>query len=58
MKERSGYMKKLKEIFSNLMWRIARISPEWGNRVMDILGYENYCKVAKTQTLTKRKGSK
>ena len=46
-------MKKFKIIISNLIWRVARVSPECGNRVMDILGYENYCKVAKLQTLTK-----
>lgn len=42
-------MKKLKIIISNLLWKIAGISPEWGNKVMDILGYDNYCKVAKYQ---------
>ena len=31
---------------SKLIWKIAGISPKWGNRVMDILGYENYCKIA------------
>ena len=47
-------VKKLKVIIANLLWRIAGISPDWGNRVMDILGYENYCKVARTQTITRR----
>lgn len=46
-------MKKLKIILSNLLWKIAGISPEWGNRVMDILGYDKYCKVSKYQTITK-----
>ena len=46
-------MKKLNIMISNLLWKIAGISPEWGNRVMDILGYENYCKVSKYQTITK-----
>ena len=45
-------MKKLKIMISNLLWKIAGISPEWGNRVMDILGYDNYCKVSKYQTIT------
>lgn len=38
-------MLKLKIIISKLIWKVAAISPEWGNRVMDILGYNNYCKV-------------
>ena len=42
-------MRKLKIIISKLIWKIAAISPKWGNRVMDILGYENYCKVMKYQ---------
>ena len=44
-------MNKLKIMISNLLWKIAGISPEWGNRVMDILGYENYYKVSKYQTI-------
>lgn len=40
-------MKKLKLIFAKLIRKICCISPEWGNRVMDILGYERYCKVIK-----------
>ena len=47
-------MNKIKTMIANLFWRIARISPEWGNRVMDILGYENYCRVAKRQTISKK----
>lgn len=26
----------MKTILANLIWRICRISPDWGNRVMDI----------------------
>lgn len=43
--------KWLKTILANLLWKIAAISPKWGNRVMDFIGYENYVKVAKTQTV-------
>lgn len=42
-------MRKFKIIISKIIWKIAGISPKWGNRVMDILGYENYCKVMKYQ---------
>lgn len=41
----------MKIFISNLIWKIARLSPKWGNRVMDFIGYENYIKVAKTQTI-------
>lgn len=41
-------MYKLKIIVYKLIWKIAGISPKWGNRVMDFLGYERYCKLAKT----------
>ena len=44
----------MKRLIANLLWRIARISPEWGNRVMDFVGYERYCRIAQTQTVTKR----
>ena len=44
-------MLKLKIKISKLIWKVAAISPEWGNRVMDILGYENYCKVMKYQKM-------
>lgn len=44
-------MLKLKIIISKIIWKIAGISPKWGNRVMDILGYENYIKVSKYQKL-------
>ena len=50
-------MSKIKIALSNLIWKIAGISPDWGNRVMDILGYENYCKVAKCQTIHKSRRS-
>lgn len=39
----------LKRMISKLIWKIAGISPAMGNRVMDILGEENYCKVMKYQ---------
>lgn len=38
---------KIKKLGAKLIRKICCISPEWGNKVMDILGYENYCKVAK-----------
>lgn len=44
-------MMKLKIIISKLIWKVAGISPKWGCRVMDILGYENYCKVMKYQKM-------
>lgn len=47
-------MLKIKTMISNFIWRICRISPNMGNRVMDFIGYENYCKVAKCQTLSKK----
>lgn len=50
-------MRKLKIAFANLIWKIAGISPKMGNMVMDILGYENYCKVAKCQTIRKSRRS-
>lgn len=40
---------------ANLIWRVAGISPRWGNRVMDILGDELYCEVMKSQSLTSRR---
>lgn len=42
-------MHKFKVMISKLIWRIAGISPRCGNQVMDILGYENYCKVMRYQ---------
>ena len=44
-------MKKLKVMISKLIWKIAGISPEWGNRVMDILGEDLYCKVMMYQQM-------
>lgn len=44
-------MLKIKVLFSKLIWKVAGISPKWGNRVMDFIGYENYCKVAKYQKM-------
>ena len=38
---------KIKKLGAELIRKICCISPEWGNKVMDILGYENYCKVVK-----------
>ena len=36
----------MKKLIAKLIWKIAGISPEWGNRVMDILGVGGYRKVA------------
>ena len=33
----------MKKFIARLIWKVCGISPEWGNRVMDILGYERYC---------------
>lgn len=44
-------MLKLTIIISKLIWKVAGISPDWGNRVMDILGYQNYCKVMRYQRM-------
>ena len=39
-------MLTLSKIFiSKLLWKIAGVSPEWGNMVMDILGIDLYRKV-------------
>ena len=42
---------KLKIFVSKLIWKIARISPECGNIVMDILGVDLYRKVMWYQNL-------
>lgn len=42
-------MRKIKILLSKLIWKIAGISPKWGNLVMDILGDKNYCKVMQYQ---------
>ena len=44
-------MLKLTIIISKLIWKVSGISPDWGNRVMDILGYNNYCKVMRYQRM-------
>lgn len=44
-------MTKIKVAVSKLIWKVAGISPKWGNRVMDILGYKRYCKIAKYQSM-------
>lgn len=44
-------MRKLKIMVSKLIWKIAGVSPKWGNRVMDMLGYERYCKVMRYQRM-------
>lgn len=44
-------MKKLKVMVSKLIWKIAGISPEWGNMVMDILDEDLYCKVMRYQQM-------
>lgn len=48
-------MRAVKIIISKLLWKVAGISSDWGNRVMDILGYENYCKVMYYQGLNLKK---
>jgi hypothetical protein len=50
-------MLKIKIIISKLIWKLAGHSPRWGNRVMDILGYDNYCKIARYQKDVKNKDS-
>lgn len=32
------------------IWEIAKISPDYGNAVMDILGEDAYCRVVKLQS--------
>lgn len=44
-------MTKIKIMISKLIWKLAGKSPEWGNRVMDILGEKNYCKVMNYQKM-------
>ena len=39
----------LKIAVSKVLWKIAGVSPKMGNLVMDIIGYDNYCKVMKYQ---------
>lgn len=29
------------------IWDITRISPDYGNAVMDVIGYSTYCDIAK-----------
>ena len=38
---------RIKMIIAELIRKVCCISPKFGNRVMDILGYNNYCRVAK-----------
>lgn len=40
---------RVKVFVSKLIWKVAGISPKWGNRVMDILGEERYNKVMRYQ---------
>ena len=46
---------RIKIIIAELIRNICCISPKWGNRVMDIIGYDNYCRVAKYLCLKTRK---
>ena len=39
----------MKRLVAKLIWKVAGISPKMGNRVMDIIGYDNYVKVMKYQ---------
>ena len=48
-------MLKIKIIISKLIWKLAGHSPRWGNRVVDILGYDDYCKIARYQKMKKTK---
>lgn len=48
-------MTKIKILISKLIWKIAGISPNVGNKVMDILGYDNYVKVMRNQSKTYKK---
>ena len=41
----------LKIAVSKVLWKIAGVSPKMGNLVMDIIGYDNYCKVMKYQCM-------
>lgn len=41
-------MKKIKIVIYMIIWKIAGISPTLGNRVMDFLGDDLYCKIGKT----------
>lgn len=41
----------LKIAVSKVLWKIAGVSPKMGNLVMDIIGYDNYCKVMKYQRM-------
>lgn len=34
-------------VVAKLIWKVAGISPRWGNRVMDILGDDGYLWVMK-----------
>lgn len=40
-------MMKLKISVYKIIWKIAGISPTWGNRVMDFLGYDRYCRISR-----------
>lgn len=44
-------MTKIKIKVSKWIWKLCGKSPEWGNRIMDILGYKNYCKVMEYQRM-------
>lgn len=41
-------MMKFKISVYKIIWKIAGISPNWGNRVMDFLGDGLYSKIGKT----------
>lgn len=42
-------MRKIKVFIAKKIWKLYGKSPEWGNRIMDVLGYKNYCKVMTLQ---------
>ena len=44
-------MLRLKIVVSKALWKIAGYSPKMGNLVMDIIGYDNYCKVMRYQRM-------
>ena len=44
-------MRTFKIIISKLIWKMAGLSSNCGNKVMDILGYDNYIKIMRYQKL-------
>lgn len=42
-------MRKIKIIVSKIIWKLCGVHWKVGNKVMDILGYDNYIKVMDLQ---------